>query len=382
MLKTSKIDFIVVIVAFLILFFSSYFIMSENASMIILTNKLSMIWPIISIFLVLKSLRSVQSKQLLLVLGIVIISFLCVNLTATSGIRLKYMSFVSFVLWIYICANVRFNYADLKKMFLVLLGLSILYPFFYRSGFSLTEEGYYLSLNFPNTNLAGLFIAQSVFFLILMIFAIQQSTIKKIYRYLFVISFAALAVFEIIMVFYTGTRSSLMAISFFLFFVFLEILGKKVRFTKFWLFVGSLIPLLFVFLYFSYQSFFSMKYLNEILAFEYKPLESRISGWEIAFDIISQNFFLGKYGEGNPLNSHLDVLLSYGIFVFLLFVVFLYETLKASAFHADTQFKRLSLIAFLACLVNSSAESALVCGSNGLYLLSGGFILFANSNNQ
>lgn len=47
---------------------------------------------------------------------------------------------------------------------------------------------------------------------------------------------------------------------------------------------------------------------------------------------------------------------------------------------ANSRFQRISLYAFVSCMVSCMFEASLVAGSAGMFLLTVGFLILANSN--
>lgn len=74
-------------------------------------------------------------------------------------------------------------------------------------------------------------------------------------------------------------------------------------------------------------------------------------------------------------NTHLDVLCSYGIVPFLLFIKLLYKNIIQILRKANTFYKYAAFTSFCAVLIMGTFEAAVVSGSMGLNLLTVGFIV-------
>ena len=77
------------------------------------------------------------------------------------------------------------------------------------------------------------------------------------------------------------------------------------------------------------------------------------------------------------LNTHLDVLASYGIVVFILFMSFLRKIGVYTSSVSNSSQNFIALAGFFACIIAGSGEAALVSGGTGIYILIGGLLLFA-----
>lgn len=115
-----------------------------------------------------------------------------------------------------------------------------------------------------------------------------------------------------------------------------------------------------------------------------KGLDSRFSIWSNAFEVIKNNFVFGNYNkisEGTGMsqlhNTHIDVIASYGCFVFVAFIIYLYKITFRIAKSCETRLQKIALASFFAVLIMGSGEAAFVSGSVGMYILSCSFLLIA-----
>lgn len=77
-------------------------------------------------------------------------------------------------------------------------------------------------------------------------------------------------------------------------------------------------------------------------------------------------------------NTYVDVLASYGVVPFILFIKILYGSVTSTMDRAYSFHKYASLCAFYAVLIMGTFEAAMVAGSMGLNLLTVGLLVLAN----
>jgi O-antigen ligase len=117
-----------------------------------------------------------------------------------------------------------------------------------------------------------------------------------------------------------------------------------------------------------------------------KTSDTKMMIWKPAFEAINQHFVLGDYycissgtGVSQLHNTHLDVFASYGFIPFILFISILFFQVSRVYEQATSLTNRIGVYAFMACFISGVFEASLVSGSAGLYVLSFGFLLLANS---
>ncbi len=126
--------------------------------------------------------------------------------------------------------------------------------------------------------------------------------------------------------------------------------------------------------------------LNSALSFlisEGKLLNSRMAIWESAMKYFYQSPLIGCYyeisggtGSSQLHNTHLDILVSYGLPVFFGTCLLLYRWL----FRRDRKYSRTSyiyLISFCCVLFLGMGEAALFSGGLGIYIFGGMYLLFS-----
>lgn len=118
-----------------------------------------------------------------------------------------------------------------------------------------------------------------------------------------------------------------------------------------------------------------------------KSSATRVPIWKPIITDFWHYFIIGDYygisngtGMSQLHNTHLDIYASYGFIPLILYITILYKAISHSMKYAVTRFQRVSLYAFVACMVSCMFEASFVAGSAGLFLLTVGFLILANSN--
>ena len=122
---------------------------------------------------------------------------------------------------------------------------------------------------------------------------------------------------------------------------------------------------------------------------EGKAVSSREMIWEFGLKYFYDHPLLGSYyhiSKGSGIsqlhNTHLDILVSYGLVPALFFIALLYRALERILANSPTKLSNISIFAFFAIIIQGSFEAALVSGGVGLYILSFGFLLIACCSNN
>lgn len=312
----------------------------------------------------------------------VVFAVLCtINVTVTTwnfsfGYFKKLIMFMCTMIFFYIISAVKVNKATVKIVMIVNLLLAALYPVAYRFLGANVSWSDSLTLNFANPNFAGLYLLQSCLYCILGFFYFKSPVIK--------VFCVGLEVFLVSLLLATRTRSCQIALACFLLLVVCNLLFfNKIKIGKVmsWILLIAPIIIMVIYLYMSETG------AIRIFAFMEEPgksLDSRESSWKRFLEIYKDNIFLGKYyeisggtGQSQLLNTHLDVLVSYGIVPFALFIYLLCSFVEKIRKGANTVFQKNALIAFYATIIMGAFEAALVSGGLGLYLLVGGFLILA-----
>ena len=327
------------------------------------------------------ALKNYNSRILLFhLLGIMIASFICIFINAGGVVSLHslrkiviFWSTLSFYLFMSIIPVNRkmIKYIINTNLFLVIFWIVEFYVLGNRQ--SLGHVG--ITLGFPNPNLTGMWVATSWFMLVTGIM-FYKNTIMKI---IFVCSSILLGYILIL----TSARNAALSVLMFLCLLSWGVMMKRVKLNKFiiWLFLLS--PLL---LSLIYMWLVGSGFINKFNYFSSagKTLDSRYYIWLDGYNHFFNNPLFGVYyaisngtGRFQMLNSHLDILVSYGIITFLLTLTFLYSIVKSVLKNCTTKFQLINLFAFFSVITLGFAEAAFFSGGIGIYILGGAFIYIA-----
>ena len=265
------------------------------------------------------------------------------------------------------------------------LCIAVMYPIMYFVSANPGYLGKYLTFHYSNPNIAAMFILHSLLYCVIAAYYFKN--------WLFRVLIAALALVLIYFIYLTEARSCYIAIAFFVVAVFLKVVlhrDNDVNFSPRFLCFLLLLPLLIAIFYMAVvRSGLLQKMLFFFELHEGKQLESRVSEWTAAFEAIFKQPILGDYygisdgtGMSQKHNIHLDVLASYGIVPFVLFVTLLHRGVVRVLPKTTTKFSCMALIAFFAIIIQGSFEAALVSGGVGLYILSFGFLFLTKYNGE
>lgn len=387
--KINRLNWAVVI-GFLIVFGIAYYTMKNQNG--IVSNLLTLSFPVvfIALFQAYKNHRIPRSYTPLL-LGLTILVFF--NISLRLGLNTgggfdyykKAIMFVTTLAWFTYCANTNISKSTLFYMLLINLILIALYQIFYKQTFKVVEGEVYVTLNFSNPNLTGMFILHSLLYVAISIVSVTQISDKFIWRILWLALNLVLFVgaFSILMM--TGNRSSLMSLILWGILVIIDFIFKhKINFKKWMIWVLVAFPFIFVFIYATYAAT-----IGDTITFGMdvrgKSNTSRNHVWMPILKDFFHYFFIGDYykisngtGFGQLHNTHLDVFASYGIFALILYIIFLFKITFKAWQHSHSLVQRTAAYAFISILVSCSFEAALVAGSVGLFILTGGFLLLCN----
>lgn len=263
--------------------------------------------------------------------------------------------------------------------------INILYLLYYQRGFSVHENQILLTLNFSNPNQAGMFILNSLLYMGILI-ASGRNIISKTWIYIVML----VVLVPIIMgttqlLVLTGCRSSFMAFAAFIFLVIIDYISKGRFKLKHWMvFLIVIMPYVFVFLYLTFVREINID-VSMGVEEAGKSSFTRISVWKPIIDHYFHYFIFGDYfgishgtGMSQLHNTHLDVYASYGIIPLVLYIAILYKSTCNLLSKAKCRFQRVSIYAFIACMISYTFEASFVAGSGGLFLLTIGFLLIAN----
>lgn len=296
----------------------------------------------------------------------------------------KVIMFIASLVWAIYCTYHTISKRAVISVLLFNLFLAYIYITHYQSGYMYDmESGHtYLYMNFPNSNTAGIFTSVcAIYMLLIAVYPFNKKILNKI-KFLCIIPLALM----IFITYLTGCRSALLCMMFVAMCVCMDKWIRKLQyFPKKLAIIWSLMPLLFLVIYLSYIDTLNIDFSMGLE--EGKNNFTRLASWNVFLKHLYSSPILGSYytashgaGEFQCLNTHLDVLVSYGIIPFILFVRLLYVSVKDYSFSSASFYSRICLYAYLSMFITGCFEAALVSGSCGLFIAAFGFRLLANTD--
>lgn len=237
--------------------------------------------------------------------------------------------------------------------------------------------GEYLTLQLSNPNLTAMFLTCIAIFVLSRFWCEKKIRNKIGYLCLFlVIGY---------MVVKTGSRNSILALVLtVLILCFLAFRRKDLWTTsKFVAFCVTVFPFVFSILYlWLIESDF--KNIFEMFSILDKESGTRVDVWTFALQNWKESPWLGAYsqisygkGASQMHNTHLDILASYGIIVFVLTMFWLYYLIWNSG-KSYSKHRVLYHIGFIGIILLGMGEAAIFTGGIGIYIFGGMFIFLRN----
>ena len=319
-----------------------------------------------------------EQIDLLLLLSIIMFSFILITRNSdqfTFEYYTKFIMFSNTLVYLFVIAKIPFNEKNVKFIFVVNFVIVYIYILFYFTEPAVYNINEILTFHFSNSNLTGLWLLQSALYMFLSSYYFKKKFIKLLA--LFACGFMIFFIFE------SETRSCIIALSLFYMFSLYFTFRKNKKINSFTLIFILLLPLIIVFIYFYLVKSGHIS-IFQFAESEGKPLTSRYKIWQYAFAWIKESPFLGSYygisiGRGgyHMHNTHLDIIASYGIPIFILTIIYLYRILRKINKLCKTRFQRMSELAFFTIIIMGFGESALFSGSMGMHILSCSFLYLA-----
>lgn len=381
--KTGKLNWLNAF-GFILVFGIVYTTVKELPS---LTSNLITVTFLYSLFLYIKawSSQSVTYKRLLI--ASIFLVFINVSFRGIGDFnyyKKAVMYVTSLMLLIYSC-NVHVCLKTVIFAIATNVLIGILYLTTYRQGFNVFEGELLLTLNFSNPNMAGLFVLNTLLYLLLPFTALHKPIRWLPTILLFVLLVPLCASINGILSL-TGCRSAIMALIVFVGLVSIDYLfGQRMKLKKWMIALVAIAPFVFVFFYVNHASAvsFDVSFGVEDTG---KTAMTRMKVWSPVVNDFLHYFAFGDYyrisngtGMSQMHNTHLDVYASYGMLPLIIYIILLVKVLWQSYEYATTRFQRASIYAYIACMVIGTFEASSVSGSGGLFILTNGLILLANS---
>lgn len=301
----------------------------------------------------------------------------------------KLIMFSMTLLYLQTCSRVRMN-EDLHRYFRRLLEGIIIYlilAFVLMRDLMFRFEEWssvYLTFGLGNPNLAGLFLL-CLFMLEFPRVLQKDKWYKTAYRIALLVVLAAF-------IFMTGSRNSIIvALLYVSCCVALMLVRSRwicqLPFGPVPTVLVILVPLLFMSAYMVLVYHESVQETFSFIVGEGKSLDSRMEIWEPALQNLRESPVFGAYsqitggtGAAQMHNTHLDIACSYGIPVLIVVGILMFRWLNQRNQTYKTKAGLAYVLGFAGAIVMGMGEAALFSGSLGLYILVGGFLLFANQD--
>lgn len=296
----------------------------------------------------------------------------------------KVIMFNMTLIWIVCCTFTFISRATVWVELILVALINIIFIIYYQQGFNIEFGTTLLTLNFTNSNFAGVVMVTTLLYILLPIFGGKDLGLKGFGRIVFlaVLILIAITIFGIFIL--TGCRGAFGTLTLFILLVVIDRIPRlNFRLKKWMIACIVAFPFVFALLYVAYINTLDIDMSFGMQAG--KNNDSRMTIWQ---PIVS-NFFhyvlIGDYsgisygtGLSQMHNTHLDIFASYGFLPLLLYMLLLYKAIVRVQKNIYCRFQRLSLYAFVSCFVFMTFEACFVAGSMGLYLLVGGFLMLAN----
>ena len=349
-----------------------YFIINMQSNIVSLLFSISFIILIILFFRLyfIYGINKTETIDLFLLYSIIMIAFAATIDSTMSFVYLKkYILFCSTLIFLLIINKIEIGKKTVNFIFIINALIAIIYIYYvYYVKIYYTHIG--LTLNFSNPNLTGIWIYHTILFLILATIFYKNKLLKLIY---FVGSISL--VYPMIL---TRSRTVLVSLICFSLLALFIWIRRNVKISKYFVVFILLTPLLSGGIYLKLLDSRKIA-IFDFLVSEGKSIESREAVWLNAFSQLKSNLFLGTYHEVTQQmhNTHIDILVSYGVIVFVLTMVFIARILLKISKQSNSKFNTISLIAFLSVIILGTFEAALFSGGTGLYILSISLLLLA-----
>ena len=350
-----------------------FFVLTEADHLASLLFHISFILLFVAVALAIR-VRNEHTTIMYAILVATILSLLMGSLI--SGVTISFGSLVYlFVFWALICYIYILQVVKPEKdlcNFVMVIGLTLSAMFCAAYFlFDIQTEIEYLTMNFSNSNLLGMWLLQAVLFAVLGFIYYRNFLMKGIC--------VLLAVAGLYLIEKSGSRNITIALLLGAAILILSVWRKR-NLSKGLLALVVIFPLLFVFVYIGTKNTWeNSELLKTIFLGEGKGLDARYDIWISSLYNIQDSWLIGKYYSlaGNVHNSHLVLLCSYGVVVLVMTMVYLYKVLKSINAESNSVFQKFCLIAFCVTIFMGNAEGALFSGALGLYIPACAFLLLA-----
>ncbi len=288
----------------------------------------------------------------------------------------KVIMFSAFVLMLYFSAedSVSAQTITIVKKIPVVCALVLVFSFFLFGNTQRYAGG--VTLGFSNPNFTGMWLLHLTIYTFLFAIDARKHHIMRIFSSFLLISL-------IWLMFQTKARSCLIGLVFFVCICLNgKIFGKYVAKKPVFIALIVAAPILFVI---AYRYLLNAQWFQRgfsLFVSAGKSLDSRLAVWNPATESLKRNFIFGDYsgishgtGVSQLHNTHLDVICSYGIFPFILFIYLINSVCRKVSNCSMTYSNYCALCGFMSVIVMGSFEAAVVSGAMGMNILTVGLMI-------
>ena len=327
-----------------------------------------------------------RTNRTLFVLLIISLLNVLINGLFTDGTHFsfdyfkKIIFFFSSVIFFELSSRIRISSKNAGRILKITLALTVFLLLDYFLLGNRTKLGRYLTLGFTNPNFTAMWLMHLELYLAYCFVSSDLILLKT----------GCVASFAVIIriILYTQNRSTLLVLAVFAVLFILGMVRKRYYFNRVSLLFVVLAPFL---VYLFYQAIVSNSAINRLFAFAVsvgKGIDSRTTIWNYATRLLTKNGWLfGDYaslhfnnetGMLQMHNSHVDILVSYGILPFLLFLKLHYDILVRMDRETKTLSQYVAFCGFLSVLLLGIFEAGIYSGCTGLNFLSGALLLLVS----
>ena len=332
-------------------------------------------------FIYLCIFKEIILKEIIPIIIVILMGIMGIMIKTQGQIKLSYFNTFIFLIIVLISlynnSNIKLNDRTLRLIVILTVSVSFIYIcafLFRKNSMYWNANSDYLTFGLSNPNLAGMFL--------LFLFLYNFIGIFKCKNFFRIICLIA-SLFLLYFIVETKSRSCLLAVCFFIFAV---IVFYKLYLKNWLIFVGLLVPLLFVVLYMLIiENGVNLRFLS-FLVDEGKELNSRYEIWKETLEVIKNNLFLGNYyiigtGTGNfqRHNIWLQVLVGFGFLNFVIvFYYFYYMVTKVNRLNSKDKLGKIAIVCFITIIVQGIFEGTILSGALGLFALFAQFLSIRN----
>lgn len=293
----------------------------------------------------------------------------------------KLIMFISAITFFVLIRDAEITIIDKRMAYWFGIILAALFPIAYFALNIHTMLGKYLTMGFTNPNFTAFWILHGFLFTAIAFFKVDKIWLKSL--------FVIIAIGNLYIASLTLNRAIWIVITCFFVLLLYGIIWRKRSLPPVIIAIIVILPIIIVMLYHAMleNAFFQKTF--SFMVSEGKGLNSRTLVWDLATEKLRHAWVLGDYsgisngtGISQMHNTHLDVICSYGLIPFCLFVYILGSVAMRLNERSNTIEQYVSICSFLAVILFGIFEAALFSGCTGLNYLTGAFLILAKTSTE